>query len=111
MTRAAKAVCVLGLLLLALAGVAAAAPGDFVLPRKGAAAGSEQFPPAAFPHTLHRVLFKCYVCHDSLFKMKLGADAITMEAIGNSKSCGACHDGKTAFEASSFGNCDRCHQR
>lgn len=111
MTRAAKAFGAIGLLLVALVSAAIAAPGDFVLPRKGATAGAEQFPPALFPHMLHRVLFKCYVCHDSLFKMKLGADTMTMEAIGNGKFCGACHDGKTSFEASSFNNCDRCHQK
>ena len=82
-----------------------------VFPRKGATGGAEQFAPAVFPHTLHRVLYKCYVCHDALFKMKLGADAITMNAMGNRKFCGACHDGKTTFDASSFDNCNRCHQR
>ncbi len=111
MTRAAKAAGVLGLLLAALVSAALAAPGDFVLPRKGHPEGGEAFPPAVFPHTLHRVLFRCYVCHDSLFKMKLGADHITMEAIGNGRYCGACHNGNTAFEASSFSNCSRCHQK
>ncbi len=94
-----------------LAGMAAAAPGDFVLSRQAGSAGAEAFPVAVFPHALHRVLFKCYVCHDSLFKMKLGADAISMEAIGNGKFCGACHDGKTTYDASSFDNCQRCHQK
>ncbi len=102
---------VIALSLLVLVSAAAAAPGDFVLPRKGQAGGDEGFPPAAFPHTLHRVLFKCYVCHDSIFKMKLGADPINMEAISNGKFCGACHDGKTSFEASSFDSCARCHQK
>ena len=111
MTRRLTAVCLLGLLIAALASAALAVPGDFVFPRKGAGAGSEQFAPAVFPHTLHRVLFKCYVCHDSLFKMKLGADHMTMEAMGAGKYCGACHDGKTSFETSNFDNCNRCHQK
>ncbi len=111
MTRAAKVLGAVVLLLVVLMSVAAAAPGDIVLPRKGTPEGGGGFPQAAFPHDLHRVLFKCYVCHDSLFKMKLGADAITMEAIGNGKFCGACHDGNLSFEASSFENCDRCHQK
>ncbi len=109
--RGVMAVGAVALSLAVLASVAAAAPGDFVLSRKGASADAAAFPPAAFPHTLHRVLYKCYVCHDALFKMKLGADAITMDAIGNGKFCGACHDGKTAFDASGFGNCARCHQK
>jgi len=111
MMSEATAAGVIGLLLTALVSAAAAAPGDFVLPRKGASAGAAQFPLAAFPHTLHRVLFKCYVCHDSPFKMKVGADAMTMDAMGDGKFCGACHDGKTTFDTSSFDNCDRCHQK
>jgi len=109
--RAATTLSVIGLLLTALVSAAIAAPGDFALSRKAASAGSEQFPVAAFPHTLHRVLFKCYVCHDSIFKMKVGADAMTMDAMDNGKFCGACHDGKTSFDASSFDNCQRCHQK
>lgn len=111
MKRAVKAFGAIALLLVALASAAAAAPGDFVLPRKGNPEGGEGFPPAIFPHNLHRVLYKCYVCHDSLFKMKLGADPITMEAIGNAKYCGACHNGKTSFDALSFDNCARCHRK
>jgi c(7)-type cytochrome triheme protein len=110
-TLAARATGALALLLVIRASVASAAQGDFIMPRKGQSQGSEMFPPATFPHTLHRVLFKCYVCHDSLFKMKLGADTITMDAINQGKSCGACHDGKNSFEAVGFGNCERCHQK
>ncbi len=111
MMRAATTLSVIGLLLTALVSAATAAPGDFRLARKTASAGSEQFPVAVFPHTLHRVLFKCYVCHDALFKMKVGADSMTMDAMDNGKFCGACHDGKTSFDVSSFDNCVRCHQK
>ncbi len=110
MMRAAATLGVIGLVLTGLVNAAGAAPGDFTLPRKGSASTVE-FPPAVFPHTLHRVLFKCYVCHDPLFKMKVGADTMTMEEMNNAKYCGACHDGKTAFDASSFENCARCHQK
>ena len=111
MMRAATALSVIGLLLMALVSAATAAPGDFRLSRKEATAGSEQFPVAVFPHTLHRVLFKCYACHDSILKMKLGADAMTMDIMATGKFCGACHDGNTAFDTSSFDNCVRCHQK
>jgi c(7)-type cytochrome triheme protein len=43
--------------------------------------------------------------------MKLGADAMTMDVMANGKFCGACHDGNTAFDTSSFDNCVRCHQK
>jgi len=112
MTRRGSTAGAVGLLLIIVfARMAMAAPGDLVIPRNPAATGTEQFPAATFPHTLHRVLYKCYVCHDSLFKMKRGADAITMKTIEQDKFCGACHDGKITFDAESFDNCGRCHQQ
>ncbi len=43
---------------------------------------------------------KCADCHQSgIFKMKKGADAITMKDIGEGKFCGACHNGTKAFKA------------
>lgn len=68
-------------------------------------------PPALFPHLPHRVLFRCYACHDPIFKMQRGADAITMDQIDDGKSCGACHNGKTAFASDNLSNCSRCHSQ
>jgi len=81
--------------------------GDILFPRK--VAGASEYPPATFPHFVHRMQFKCYVCHDSIFQMKAGADEITMEAISAGRFCGRCHDGKTAF-AVTFEACLRCHK-
>lgn len=82
--------------------------GDIQFTRK--AAGAEDFPPAVYPHWLHRMQFKCYVCHEDIFKMKAGANPVAMEAINEGKYCGACHNGKTAF-APMFEHCSRCHRR
>ncbi len=88
-----------------LAGAALAVEGDIVFKREGGEGGT---PLAVFPHWFHRIRYKCYACHDAIFKMKRGADDVTMDAIAAGKFCGACHDGKTAW-AVSFETCNRCH--
>ena len=51
----------------------------------------------------------CKECHtDGMFPvMKQGTVKITMAEIYDGKLCGACHNGKKAFEAKA--NCQRCH--
>lgn len=61
--------------------------------------------PAYFPHWVHRIKYKCYACHDALFPMQRGANP-TMAAMAKGASCGACHNGKTAFGVDT---CQRCH--
>ena len=89
--------------------VAWAAPGDLVIPRKDEATSEEFMAPSIFPHWVHRINYRCDACHDRLFEMKLGASEITMELMNEGKSCGACHNGKTAF-AVDFDGCHRCHR-
>lgn len=98
---------IVGAILLAglLASAALAVEGDVVLSRKGGTGG---VPLAVFPHWFHRIRYKCYACHDAIFKMKQGADDVTMDAITAGKFCGACHDGKTAWGVT-FETCNRCH--
>ena len=88
-----------------LAGAALAVEGDVVMKRKEAGGG---IPPALFPHWIHRIRYRCYACHDALFKMAAGANAVTMADIAQGKSCGACHDGVTAW-GSTYETCNRCH--
>jgi c(7)-type cytochrome triheme protein len=83
--------------------------GDIVFERK-AHEGMEDVPPAVFPHWLHRMQYKCAACHDEAFKMKAGADEVTMDLIQSGKACGLCHNDKTAF-GSNFDTCPRCHYR
>ena len=80
--------------------------GDVQFPRK--VPGMDDVPPAMFPHWVHRMQFKCSACHEELFKMKGGANEITMDMIQGGQSCGLCHNGKAAFE-SNFDTCQRCH--
>ena len=63
-----------------------------------------------FSGTVHKDAgLKCKDCHNpEMFpKMKQGTVKITMDEIYAGKLCGACHNGKRAFEAKS--NCNRCH--
>ncbi|MBI3996245.1 MAG: cytochrome c3 family protein [Candidatus Omnitrophica bacterium] len=98
---------VLTLLLASLwAGCVVAADGDVVFKREGQEGTT---PPAVFPHWIHRIRYRCYACHASLFEMKAGAVRITMDDIMAGKFCGVCHNGKTAW-AVTFETCARCHK-
>jgi len=82
--------------------------GDITMSRDKMDEGNE-YPPATFPHAVHRYQYKCYACHDALFKMKKGANKVTMQDISDGKSCGACHNETIAF-GSTFESCERCHR-
>lgn len=101
------------ILVLGSSAVMAEAPGDIRYERRAgdeaeAAAELSSFPPAVFPHWIHRINYRCDACHDDLFEMKRGGTLVTMELMSRGKVCGACHNGQTAFE-SEFQSCNRCH--
>lgn len=78
--------------------------GDMVLNSKAEQRG---MPPVIFPHWIHRVEFKCKVCHPAIFEMKSGANDIDMEKIVfKGQFCGKCHNGETAWKPV---ECARCH--
>jgi c(7)-type cytochrome triheme protein len=55
---------------------------------------------------------KCADCHQSgLFKMKKGADVMTMKDMEAGKNCGACHNGTKAFSAKDPATCAKCHKK
>jgi len=108
MKTAATACLVMAGLIIAGGGAAYGAEGDLVFERKGAAQGAASIKPSIFPHWVHRARFRCYVCHPKLFTMELGADDITMDKIQKGQYCGACHNGRIAFDVE-FQSCDRCH--
>jgi c(7)-type cytochrome triheme protein len=94
-----------------LAVLSSAAMGSYVI-GDVKVKGTDEFPPAIFPHWVHRVKFKCFVCHNDKvgFTMKANADPITMDAIEDGKYCGVCHKGNPAF-AVGFETCSRCHRK
>lgn len=95
------------LALLVVPAAQAEEPGDITFVRQSA--GMDDVAPAVFPHWIHRMAYTCYACHDSMYKMKAGETLVTMDQIQAGQSCGACHDGKTAF-ISNLSTCNRCHR-
>jgi c(7)-type cytochrome triheme protein len=83
---------------------AAAEYADVVLNRRSEANGMR---PVVFQHWFHRIRFRCKVCHAELgFKMRVGANDITMTDIIDGRFCGACHNGDIAWAPD---KCDMCH--
>jgi len=62
---------------------------------------------ARFSHTLHLNAYGCADCHDALFKPGADNRRWTMAEMEKGNSCGACHDGKSAFSVA--GDCEKCH--
>lgn len=64
-----------------------------------------------FSHESHvdKAGLKCQECHPALFTNLKQRKAATMKAMETGKSCGACHDGKTAFSVK--GDCAKCHKQ
>jgi len=60
-----------------------------------------------FPHSTHNAMFGCDDCHPDLFQAKRGANPATMAEMEEGQSCGACHDGDTAFGVAE--DCESCH--
>ncbi len=61
-----------------------------------------------FSHSFHLEAYKCQDCHPNLYRPRSGNKAASMAEMENGKSCGACHDSKTAFTVKE--NCDKCHK-
>ena len=77
---------------------------DMVLNSKAEKRG---MPPVVFPHWLHRIEFKCKVCHPAIFEMRSGANDIDMKKIVlDGQFCGKCHNGTISWKPV---NCARCH--
>ena len=53
----------------------------------------------------------CDSCHPKIFEMKKVGGKITMAEMGAGKNCGACHDGKYAFNSTDAANCSKCHKK
>jgi c(7)-type cytochrome triheme protein len=62
---------------------------------------------AKFSHSDHLKMFKCDECHSAVFVGGIRSIRYTMPQMEKGKSCGACHDGKTAFAVT--GQCQKCH--
>jgi c(7)-type cytochrome triheme protein len=54
---------------------------------------------------------KCAACHPGIFKMKKGADVLTMKDMEAGKGCGTCHNGTKAFGVADKAACGKCHKK
>jgi c(7)-type cytochrome triheme protein len=67
-----------------------------------------------YSHDFHvgKLGLKCTECHSKIFIMSVQANAKrTMADMQRGLSCGACHNGKRAFDVKSQSNCAKCHQQ
>jgi len=61
-----------------------------------------------FSHKFHIGMYSCAECHTRLYLPGKGNSVVSMAGMEEQKSCGACHDGKSAFTVKE--NCEKCHQ-
>jgi len=81
--------------------------GDIVMDRHSSA---NYQPAVVFRHSTHRMHFRCSACHQDVFKMRAGANEITMDTLQAGESCARCHDGLRAFGVAPE-TCSECHSR
>ncbi len=62
----------------------------------------------SFSHEAHTSILGCSNCHPALFRPTTDNPPVSMTEMAEGMSCGACHDGSTAFSVEE--NCDFCHQ-
>ena len=62
----------------------------------------------AFSHKAHLGMYACGDCHTALYAPARSAAKVSMKEMESGKSCGACHDAKTAFSVKD--KCDTCHK-
>ena len=100
-----KMAAIIAAIFLVLASLPAQAEyADVVINKR---AEKEGMRPVIFPHWFHRMRFRCKVCHSELgFKMRAGANEITMADILDGRFCGMCHNDRIAWGPV---NCDLCH--
>lgn len=63
---------------------------------------------ALFSHEAHTRMYSCSDCHPDLFLPDSArSKTANMEQMAEGESCGACHDGDTAFSVEE--DCESCH--
>lgn len=77
--------------------------GDVTLKNKGG--------DVVFSHEVHvsGAGQKCTSCHAKLYTNYKQHKKVTMKEMQKGKSCGTCHNGKTAFSVK--GDCAKCHKK
>lgn len=60
-------------------------------------------------HHVSKARQKCSECHYALYSNRAQRKAVGMAEMRKGKSCGACHNGKKAFDVAEKKNCATCH--
>ena len=85
---------------------AASGPSAIIFPADPNSPGK-----VTFDHAKHLAKgAKCAACHPALFAMKKGGTKLTMDSMGEGKTCGTCHNGRKAFGVMDGEKCDSCHK-
>ncbi|MEE9615144.1 MAG: c(7)-type cytochrome triheme domain-containing protein [Thermodesulfobacteriota bacterium] len=84
-------------------------PGNFVMKAHAEELEAAGLSPVLYPHWVHRMFFRCKVCHEKIFTMKRGSNDLSQEKIAAGEQCGTCHNGELSFSATDEANCKRCH--
>lgn len=61
-----------------------------------------------FSHNTHASRNSCNDCHTAIFGINKSKKSTSMADMEKGKSCGTCHDGKSAFPVTA--NCAECHK-
>jgi c(7)-type cytochrome triheme protein len=108
--RAAVAAAVL-MATVVLMAAAAGKPPEIRLPRDIVYARSKDTPgPVVFSHAIHVEIAgnTCTGCHPAPFRMLKPVGRTTHDEMAAGRSCGVCHDGKTATGVQD--DCEHCHR-
>ncbi len=67
--------------------------------------------PVTFSHDFHvkDLGLACQKCHPAPYITVQKSKPATMAEMARGKSCGTCHDGKSAFPVNKKDECSRCH--
>ncbi len=81
-------------------------PPDIVLDAASGSPGA-----VVFRHTTHAALTdnKCLTCHPRPFAILRPTRKFLHDDMNAGRSCGICHDGKSAFGATDPSSCQECH--
>lgn len=61
-----------------------------------------------FSHKFHAASYTCVDCHTAIYGTVRSKVKVSMSKMEEGKSCGGCHDGKTAFGVKE--KCESCHK-
>jgi len=99
---------VTGVIIFSMPPLLTAGLGDIVVKSDQSTINTNEVKSVVFPHWIHRVQYKCKLCHENIFEIEAGKNPTNMKKIVQGESCGVCHNGKISWNIE---NCERCHSK